>query len=71
MSCTMEISRLCSFALQMERGFDLLYVNSQERRWSAANPKSIHQVPLCDVIVDVWRATSANRINGSVSLPSL
>jgi hypothetical protein len=71
MSCMMEISRLCSFALQKELGFDRVYVKSQERHWSAANPKSIHQVLLCDVRVGVWCAMSANRINGPVSFPSL
>jgi len=71
MSCMTEISRLCSTALPMELGFDRVYVNSQEGHWSAANPESIHQVPLCDVRVGVCCAMSANRINASVSFPSL
>jgi hypothetical protein len=54
----------------MEFGFDRVYVNSQERHWSTANPKSIHQVPLCDVRVGVWCAMSTNRINEPVSFPS-
>jgi len=71
MSCMIEISRLRSIALPMELGFDRVYVNSQERHWSAANPKSIHPVPLCDVRVGVWCAMSANRINAPVSFPNL
>jgi hypothetical protein len=67
MLCMMETS----FALPMELGFVRVYMNCQERQWSVTNPKSMHQVPLCDVRVGVWCAMSAARISVSVSFLSI
>jgi hypothetical protein len=45
-------------------------ISHNNRFWSAENPALIHEMPLSDIKVGVWCATSATRDNGPIPPPA-